>query len=568
MKRLNKYIWLIIIILICIVKIYFTSVQDVNANISLTYDDTLMVKQANSIILGKWLGEYNCLTLVKGVFTPLFIAFLNIIHIPFLVGQEIFYDLAIIFLVFVLSKKIKNKFALVLIGIVLLFNPIMYSSELIRVYRDGIYTSLIIFLIGITIGMFFNRKDSLRKIVLYQICLGIVFTCIFLCREDYIWVIPNLIGSIIITIFYILKDKNLEKKKIRIITYIIPVAIFIVSILTVMSINYKYYGVFQLNQYWGKEFKEAYGALTRIKVSEAKRKVPITREALNKAYEISPTFSELEEYLEGEEGKKWALCGDGDGKEIQGGWIHWAIIRAVESRGYYKDAKTANDFYKKVAEEINKACDEGVIEAYPKRISNMGRIDFIDIINTFKKSLVTIEYQNEFYMVKIKGNIPRVEDNNDIELVNLFKKVTRNEVIDSNTYKENNNENKVKVLNSILEIYQKINPIFFYISIITSIIYIIINVVKKDKKEYLWILLGLWVLYYSRVYVITFTYETMYTNAINTYYLAPAYVIQLLTSMLAIIFLFKYIDFSKVINKIKDEERKNDRINNINTSTK
>ena len=36
MKRLNKYIWLIIIILICIVKIYFTSVQDVNANISLT----------------------------------------------------------------------------------------------------------------------------------------------------------------------------------------------------------------------------------------------------------------------------------------------------------------------------------------------------------------------------------------------------------------------------------------------------------------------------------------------------------------------------------------------------
>ena len=101
MKRLNKYIWLIIIILICIVKIYFTSVQDVNANISLTYDDTLMVKQANSIILGKWLGEYNCLTLVKGVFTPLFIAFLNIIHIPFLVGQEIFYDLAIIFLVFV-----------------------------------------------------------------------------------------------------------------------------------------------------------------------------------------------------------------------------------------------------------------------------------------------------------------------------------------------------------------------------------------------------------------------------------------------------------------------------------
>lgn len=568
MKRFKKYIWLIIIILICIIKIYFTSMQDVNANISLKYDDVLMVEQANSIISGKWLGEYNCLTLVKGVFTPLFIVFLNIIHIPFLVGQEIFYDLSIIFLVLVLSKKIKSKIALILIGIVLLFNPIMYSSELIRVYRDGIYTSLIIFLIEITLGLFFNRKNKIRKIIMYQIGLGIIFSCIFLCREDYIWVIPYLIGSIIITIFYILKDKKLEKKKTRIITYIIPVVIFIISILTVMSINYKYYGVFQLNQYWGKEFKEAYGALTRIKVSEERRKVPITRETLNKAYEISPTFSELKEYLEGEEGKKWVLCGDGDGKEIQGGWIHWAIMRAVESKGYYKDAKTANEFYKKVAEEINKACDEGVIEAYPKRISNMGRIDLTDIINTFKKSFVTIEYQNEFYMVKIKGNLPRVKEESDIDLVNLFKKVTRSEVIDSNTYKENNNEIKVKVLDNILDIYQKINPILLYISIIISFIYIIINIVKKDKKEYLWILLGLWFLYYSRIYVITFTYETMYTDAINTYYLAPAYAIQLLTSMLSIMLFLKYIDFSKLINKIKDKEKRNDRINNINTSIK
>lgn len=540
METLKKYKWLIIIILICIIKIIFTSVQDINANISLLYDDVLIVKEADGIISGNWLGEYNCLTLVKGAFAPLFIAFLNIIQVPFLIGQEIIYDISIIFLTLVLSKKIENKKILVIISIILLFNPIMYCSELIRVYRDGIYVSLIVFLIALTIGLFLNRKGKIRKIVLYQIGLGFALSAIYLCREDFIWIIPYLIGTVIITICYILRDKELHNKIKRVNTYFIPICIFTISILTVMSINYKYYGVFQLNQYWGKEFKEAYGALTRIKVEE-KRKVPITREALNIAYKISPTFAELKEYLEGEEGKKWAMCGDGDSVEIQGGWIHWAIIRAVESKGYYKDAKTANEFYRRVSDEINKACDEGVVDAYPKRVSNTGRFDFEDIINTFKKSVDTIKYQSKYYLAKIKGTPPRTIKESDEKIVKTFQNVTNQNVISGDTYKGTENKIKVNVLNNILKTYQKINPILFFVSIFISIIYIINNFIKKDKKEFVWILLGLWGIYYSRIFIITFTNVTMYTEAINISYLAPTYVIQLLISMLTILLLLKNI---------------------------
>lgn len=180
----------------------------------------------------------------------------------------------------------------------------MFSTELIRVYRDGIYTSLIIFLIAFTIGLFFNRKENFKKVILYQIGLGLTVSAIYLCREEFIWVVPYLIGTVIITIWYILKDKEFKDKLKKILTYLIPTSIFILSIITIMCLNYKYYGVFELNQYWGKEFKEAYGALTRIKVNEEKKKVPITREALSIGYEISPTFAELKEYLEGEMLKK------------------------------------------------------------------------------------------------------------------------------------------------------------------------------------------------------------------------------------------------------------------------
>ncbi len=547
-KILKNNVWLIVIIILTIVKMCLISVQPVNGIYDMLYDDVLMVNQADSILKGEWLGEYNCLTLVKGPFTPLFIAFFNILHIPFLMAQEIFYDISIIFLLLVFRKKIKSQWKLILIYIVLLFNPITFCNELARVYRDGIYTSLIVFLIACTIGLFLNRKEKMQKIRGYQIGLGITLSAIILCREETVWILPYLIGTILVNIIYILRDTELKEKTKRIITYLIPVAIITISVFTVIGLNYKYYGVFQLNQYWGKEFKEAYGALTRIIPEKQKRKVPITRETLKKAYEVSPKFAELEEYLEGEEGKEWAKCGDSSGYEIQGGWIHWAIMRAVESKGYYKDAVTANNYYEEVANEINQACDEGKIKAYPNKIiSNKIKFDFEDIIKTLQKTPVTISYQVEYYLMSTRVRIaPIPETEEKQKMQEKFENVTREKVVALNSYEKENEKLQLKILQNIQKIYETINPIIFIISIVSTIIYIIINLIFKKSKENVWILLGLWGLYYSRIFIITFTHMTMYTEAMNISYLAPTYVIQLFVSTISIIFL---IDIIKENNK-------------------
>ncbi len=548
-KNIKKYIWLIIIILLAIIKLYLISVQPVNVLTESKYDDVLIIEQANSILNGKWLGEYNCLTLVKGVFAPLFLAFANILHIPFLLAQEIFYEISIIVLIIILRKIIKSKWKLLILYIILLFNPITYCSEIMRVYRDGLYTSLIIFLIAFTIGLFINRKEKIQKIIIYQIFLGFIISAIILCREETIWIIPYLMGTILVNTIYIKKEPEITKKIQKISSYIIPIIITLTSILIVMSINYKYYGVFELNQYWGKPFKEAYGALTRIVTSEEKERVPITREALKKAYEISPKFAELEEYLEGEEGKKWAECGNSKENEIQGGWIHWAIIRAAESKGYYANAQTANKYYEDVAEEINKACDEGKLESYPKRTSNRGRFKFDDIIKTISKTKDTIKYQKDFYLVIIRERmLPKIESMaEDIqnqeteEIENKFKKVTREEIISNDSYNNEDEKIKLKILEEIKNIYKTINPIIFIISIFATIIFIISRIISKKSKEKVWILLGLWGLYYSRIFIITYTYITMFQEAINISYLAPAYIIQLIVSVLSIIFLIDEI---------------------------
>ena len=539
----KKFFIITCIIVLSIIQIYLVSVQTINKLVDNAYDDALMIEQADSILKGKWLGEYNCLTLIKGPVTPLFMAVANVLNIPFLIAQDIFYIIACVLLISILGKLIKNDIVKVIIFGLLIFNPIIFSTELCRTYRDGIYTALIIYMITFTFGIYFNRKEKISKIIWYYIGLGFALGLIYLCREETIWILPYLVVSIVITIISIIKEKEIENKIKRILLYVIPILIVSLMTILVMIMNYKYYGVFQLNQYWGKEFKEAYGAFTRIIPEQKIKKVPVTSDMLEKAYKISPKCKELKEYFD-KETVNWAKCGDGSLKEIQGGYFHWALIRAVESKGYYKDAKTANKFYQELADEINKACDEGKVNCLKnKRVSNVNRFGIEDLGKALLKCKDVIKYQYKMILVKVKVpiNTLNVEENdekiNKLEEVTLTKNDDRNEL-----YNGKNDEIRINILEQINKIYSKINPFIFYESIIVCIGFIIITIVEKRKRtEEIIMLIGLVGIYLCRIFIISFTSSTMYTSAINVMYLAPTYVIQMIFSILSNVFLGKEI---------------------------
>ena len=162
-------------------------------------------------------------------------AILSKLHIPFLLGQEIFYDISCLFLVQSISKTIKNKKIIYLIFTILLYNPITFSSEICRVYRDGIYTSLTMLLAAFSYSIFFNRKYSIKKQIKYFIGLGITISALYLCREESIWLLPFCLISVIITIIFIIKDKEINKKKLLIGMYAIPIAIFIINNLIICT---------------------------------------------------------------------------------------------------------------------------------------------------------------------------------------------------------------------------------------------------------------------------------------------------------------------------------------------
>lgn len=79
-------------------------------------------------------------------------------------------------------------------------NPVEYSAQLCRVYRDGIYTSIIIYLLAFLIGIFLNRKENAKKLIKYFIGAGVSFSSAYLCREETIWLVPFLLIITIVTI--------------------------------------------------------------------------------------------------------------------------------------------------------------------------------------------------------------------------------------------------------------------------------------------------------------------------------------------------------------------------------
>ncbi len=563
-NKIKQYRFIIILIILLLIKIIIVQVQPLNAKYSMKYDDQLMVEMADNIVNGKWLGEYNSKTLIKGVFTPLFISITYFLHIPFLIGKEIFYGISCLVFILILKNKIKNEIILILVYIVILFNPIEYSNDISRVYRDGIYMSLIMYVLAFSIGIFLSRKENIKNQIKYFIGMGFSISATYLCREENIWLFPYLIIMLGATLLPIIIDKNLKNKKKRIAVYIIPIMIFFITVNIICMLNYKYYGVYTLNQYWGVPFKSAYGALTRVEPNEKKERVPVNKDTLQRLYQYSSKLAELQEFFESVEGKRWEMCGEKIDEEINGGYFHWALMQAVESKGYYQNAKMADNYYKELGKEINDLCDNKTIKSKENKIiSNTCYFDFQDIWKVITKIPKTIKYQYGLSKVEITVSNPGsvVGFENEKEKRNQMEKMTNQEIKTVTHYINKWNNIRLKILDVIKDLYACFNKYLIYISTFLFIFFIIINIrdLKRIYEETI-ILISLLSLYMSRIFVITFSSEMMFKEALNVSYLSCIYNIQFLFSLLAIIF------FVQTIRR-KYNERKN-KINNTNSSIK
>jgi hypothetical protein len=144
---------------------------------------------------------------------------------------------------------------------------------------------------------------------------------------------------------------------------LVTATILIAVTLFIRTLNCFTFGAFADSEISSSAFQAANRALLRIKPPKTgQRFVLISRDARQLAHGASPAFRELEPYFEGERGRALAQFGarkHGVKDDIRAGQFMWAFREFVASAGHHQSGSEANAFYQRIANEINKACDEG-----------------------------------------------------------------------------------------------------------------------------------------------------------------------------------------------------------------
>ena len=326
-----------------------------------TIDDGLMMRLATSIREGNWLGEYGYLTLGKHSFFALWLAFLNVLHVNFLVGGQLLYAAACLVLLAAVKPLFCTNAARGLVFLAVLWLPASWAQFTLRVYRDNIYPALVLLALGGLVGAFCRFAQPAKKAVPYYVVAGAALAAAWLCHEDNALLLPFVGCAAAVYLVFLFTSKTAGQKRAKLALLLLPLALWAGGITAWKAMNYRYYGRFIVSDFSQGEFADAMGALTRVAPDAQQRYIPIPYQTRQMLYEISPTFALLQPYIETTH--NYERYGLAHRSEFMANGIHWMLREAAANAGVYATPETARAFWQAVADEVNAACDAGEVPA-------------------------------------------------------------------------------------------------------------------------------------------------------------------------------------------------------------
>lgn len=377
--------FLILYAVITILNLWLRSTIPTLAAINSPHDDLLGIQIAKSLIDGNWLGNWDNRTLAK---PPGYSFYLSIAHfIPLqlvVVNQIMFCSLAFI-LIRMIRKHLfqPNKTVeciLVLVYAYLIFDPRLFSLEMSRVYRTslhsiGVFAFCIIFL---SIVMSIKKTEiKIKSIKLLSIKSKFIllfssYSILILLRSESYWILISAIPFLLVTLILLYpEERNQKKNKLGLTIYISKIAIlsivvYVIPISLIGQINNGKYGTTLIENYYSGYFAKAVKDWQKVESGkDARPYIIVSTEQLEAVYKISPTASLLRKALSVEPGTGWLeipcnspikLC------DNAGGWFTWQLRDAAMSTGLITSEVDFQEFFKRISNDIEKACDTGTLE--------------------------------------------------------------------------------------------------------------------------------------------------------------------------------------------------------------
>ena len=498
LRKENKklmFCWSAFLFLASVFRIVISSGYTYEYMVGAGMDDQWMIERAYYILGGQWLGPYSHLTLIKSVTYPFMLAFFRVIGMPYGMGIGLF----IAAVSFVFAKAIKpeekNDFLRGIIYLAILYSPFGFLSiTSARIYRNSVSHWMALLVIASIIGIYYRKDYSLKKLWKWILCESVSFMMFWELREDHIWILAFVVpASIIILIYRIGQKKGIIKSLFGV---FVPFVSVIIMELSIATINYKYYGIFTVNDRAGTYCAKVISLLYKIDDGkENDQRVWVSKDALLLAREASPTLDSIGEYLDVDWYCMLVITTE-SGYEVPGDHAEWALRMAVMDAGYYKDAVSTNEFYKKIYEELEDGFDSGKLKKKKGLFlsSQMRPFNNSDMETAWKLTgKVVIKYSNyDANGVYVGYSTYGMDENDKSYFENmLLTKITEQNINEDEEVKDYGeyatavyNRFIRGILDVIWKIYKRLAVFLNYISIGAFIFMIVSMIFELKRKEF------------------------------------------------------------------------------------
>lgn len=485
MKKIIENKWKIFIIFLIVLSIFRIYLQ---YNIPLYYvgssehDDDLLISYADNIMTGNWLGEYNYLTLVKGITFSIFLVLGYISRIPYSIILTLINIIASILFVRSIKPLVKNKYFLGILYIFLIFSPVTMEYKVVqRIYRNSLTFSMVLFVLAGFIGTYLNLSEK-KKSIKWAVLAGISLFLFWNLREDTIWIVPFCVVSSIISciaiILKFLKEKN-KKIFIKLIVIMLPYIILFIGNGIICGLNYHYYGIYELNDRTGSKFAELISLMIKIDYEEEAEDVIISKDKMEYIVDSSESLSSIKEKIM-DCYEAWTFGGE----EVKGDLFVWSFRTALEETGYYENATKANNFCRQVKEELEEKIENRDMSIsdgiFVSSSTKMVKIE--DIPSLLQKSVESLDYLMSYRTIETKY----ISSNGTEERIRQIERLINSLLIHSEDTKYTSiSRLSIEIANNITNIYEKVAVPLFIVSMISYIAITILqfrNIFVKDSE--------------------------------------------------------------------------------------
>lgn len=310
---------------------------------------------------GPYTAPYGVPPFIRLPAYPLFIALIKQTGFPLRIANELLLLAAAFVFVVSIFKAGQSRVLAILLYSAIIFHPASFVIN-DEALPDSLYAAVLLLALALIINLLLNQDNRHR--LRYAVLTGTTLAILWHIRQESVIIVGLLITYGLIALFLIGIRMPIRVIARRLgVVVLIPAAIIFLASLTVKTVNYYKFGIFAPDALSGPGFEAARTALLRIEPVQPIRFVAVTKEARLRAYEISPAFREMEPQLEGPEGQRWesyaGLGGVLVNGEISTPHFLWALNKAAYDIGYDKSARLADQYFQRVANEINAGCKDG-----------------------------------------------------------------------------------------------------------------------------------------------------------------------------------------------------------------